>query len=210
MYLTDIETSHTLCHNCALLNPHQEEVCLRCGSEIYQRKPYSLAKTWVFSLSALFFIIPANLLPMMLTTKFSVSSGSTIIDGILYFFQEGEYGIGAVILIASVFIPFFKLLVLFYLLIVIQLKMRGHAKIGTKLFHIIHFIGKWSMIDIFVVGLMVAAIQFGGLLKIDTGPAALAFTIAVVMTMIATLSFDVRLLWDMENSEFDLKDEKEN
>lgn len=205
MAQTDITHNASLCLNCSLLNPHHETVCARCGTEIHQRKPHALIKTWAFALSALFFIIPANLLPMMITTSLGVTSGSTIMAGIIYFFEEGSYGIGLVILVASVLIPLFKLLVLFYLLILIQFQITGYAKSGTKLFHIIHFIGKWSMIDIFVVALMVAAIQFGELVTIDTGPAAISFTLAVVMTMIATINFDLRLLWDIENDVPDLE-----
>ncbi|BDY12090.1 hypothetical protein HCR_04020 [Hydrogenimonas cancrithermarum] len=120
-------------------------------------------------------------------------------DGIIYFFQSGSYGIALVIFVASVFVPVFKVTVLIYLLLIVHFKWHERARFGLRLYRVIHFIGKWSMLDIFVVALMVGLVQFKGLATIVTGPAAIAFAMVVIMTMLATESFDTRLMFDTQN-----------
>ncbi len=193
---SDISEKMTLCHLCGHLQHVHETECTQCGVEIHQRIPHSLVLTWSYAIAATLFLIPANLLPMMVVTSLGSEEASTIMEGVLYFLKHGEYGLGAVIFIASVAIPVFKLVVLFYLLLIVRFRQFDKALTGTKLLHIIHFIGKWSMLDIFVVALMVSMVQFQELASIQTGAAALAFCAAVVFTIIATEKFDPRLMWD--------------
>ena len=195
-WTTDISTKQTLCEYCLMLHPQSTHRCTRCGAHIHQRKPNSLAITWSFLIAATIFLIPANILPMMVVTTLGVDDPGTIISGVIYFFHSGSYGIGLVIFIASIAVPFFKLGVLFYLLISVQFAKTSTPLINIKYYRVIHFIGKWSMLDIFVVALMVAMVQFKNIATIHTGPAALSFALAVIMTIIATDSFDTRLLWD--------------
>lgn len=192
----DIIEEKVLCDLCGHLQDDSVSECYQCGAVMHQRIPYSVALTWGYALAAAVFLIPANLLPMMVVTALGSDEGSTIMEGVVYFMQHGEYAIGAIIFIASVAVPIFKLGVLFYLLLITHFKIHDRALQGTKLYHIIHFIGKWSMLDIFVVALMVSIVQFQSLASIHTGGAAIAFASAVVFTIMATEKFDTRLMWD--------------
>ncbi len=193
---TDISESKALCLHCHYLNDVDDHICKRCESHVSQRKENSFSLTLAFALSSLIFLIPANLLPMMIVTTLGVDDASTIMEGVLYFLNHGSAGIGIVIFVASVAVPVFKLSVIFYLLIMTKIRGKKNLKLAMKLYRIIEFIGKWSMLDIFVVALMVSMVQFKTLATIVTGPAAIAFALAVVLTIIATENFDSRLLWD--------------
>ena len=197
-YKTDISEGKVLCHLCELLHDDKEHECSQCGEKLHQRLPDSLAQTWGYVLAATLFLIPANLLPMMVVTAMGTEDASTIMEGVVYFFHHAEYGLGGVIFIASVAVPVFKLGVIYYLLLVVQFKQHDKAMGGLKLFHIIHVIGKWSMLDIFVVAMMVSMVQFQGLATIETGGAAIAFCAAVIFTIIASEKFDPRLMFDNE------------
>jgi len=193
---TDLSEGKSVCHLCGYLDDVKKHECKQCGADMHQRHENSLALTWGYVLAATLFLIPANLLPMMVVTAMGTQEGSTIMEGVLYFFSHGDFGLGAVIFIASVAVPVFKLVVVYFLLLIVQFKQFDKSQTGVKLFHIIHLIGKWSMLDIFVVALMVSMVQFGGLASIQTGGAAIAFCAAVVFTIIATEKFDPRLMWD--------------
>ncbi len=197
-YKNDISEGKALCHLCDHLHDAQEHQCERCGGELHQRLPNSLSQTWGYVIAATLFLIPANLLPMMVVIALGSEDASTIMEGVIYFFAHAEYGLGAVIFIASVAVPIFKLSVVYYLLMIVHFKWHHKALAGLKLFHIIHIIGKWSMLDIFVVAMMVSMVQFGGLASIETGSAAIAFCAAVVFTIVATQKFDPRLMFDSE------------
>ena len=197
-WITDIEAGRQLCLHCRKLHPLSVRICDRCGSKVHQRIPHSIPVTWSMTIAAIIFLIPANLLPMMVVKSIAGEDAGTIMDGIIYFLENGEAGIGIVIFTASIFIPFFKLTVLLYLLLNVHLNRYHRAKLSLKLYRIIHFIGKWSMLDIFVVALMVGLVQFKNLATIVTGPAAIAFMLAVLLTMFATEHFDPRLLFDTE------------
>ena len=197
-YQTDKELNLSACHHCGTLCAHEQKKCDTCDSILHQRKEYSFIKTFSFTLIALVFFIPANVLPMMNVTTLGVVEASTIFDGILYFFDTKSYGIALIIFIASILVPIFKLVVLVILLLIVYRKKQQFARVGIKYYRIISFIGKWSMIDIFVVALMIVMVQFDNLSNISAGAAAPAFTIVVIMTIFATHSFDTRLLWDKE------------
>ena len=195
---TDLSEGMSLCHSCEALHSSEETECSRCGEKLHQRKPNSIAQTWGYVLAATLFLIPANLMPMMVVTTLGEDEGSTIMEGVIYFLSHKDYGLGLIIFIASVAVPVFKIVVVYFLLLIVQFKQYHKAKTGLKLFHIIHLIGKWSMLDIFVVALMVAMVQFDGLATIQTGPAAISFCGAVIFTIIATEKFDPRLMFDNE------------
>jgi paraquat-inducible protein A len=195
-YINDISDNKSLCRLCGLLHHKQEIKCKRCGASLQQRKPNSILLTWGYLIAATLFLIPANVLPMMVVTSLGTQEGSTIMEGVVYFFAHDEFGLGGIIFIASIAVPIFKLSVLYYLLLIVAFKQHNKALGGIKLFHIIHIIGKWSMLDIFVVALMVSMVQFQDLASIQTGGAAIAFCLAVVFTIIATETFDTRLMFD--------------
>jgi paraquat-inducible protein A len=193
---TDISEGKVLCLSCEELHSLGVNECQRCGAAISQRKPSSIAQTFGYVIAATLFLIPANLMPMMVVTSFGTSEGSTIMEGVIYFLAHKEYGLGIIIFVASVAVPVFKLSVVYFLLMIVAFKQEDKAKLGLKLFHIIHLIGKWSMLDVFVVALMVSMVQFQGLATIQTGAAAISFCAAVIFTIIATEKFDPRLMFD--------------
>jgi paraquat-inducible protein A len=170
--------------------------CPRCGHGLHPRKPNSIGRTWALLITAAILTLPANLLPIMEVDYLGVPDRSTIMDGIVYFFKEGSYGIGLVIFVASVLVPLFKIVGLVIILLSIHYRWQSWLRHKTIMFRAIEFIGRWSMLDIFVITLLCSLAQFGFLSTINAAPAALYFTGVVLSTMFAALSFDPRLLWD--------------
>jgi len=196
MLQTDISTHQALCLHCEHIASVDLKTCPVCDEPLHQRKVNAYERTLAFSIAALFFFIPANFYPIMKTVSFVDYQNSTIMEGIFYFLEHGEYFVGTIIFLASVFVPILKLLILFFLLHSVKTGSQWKLSEKKRLFKIIQVIGKWSMLDIFVIGLMISLVQFGKLAEVTTGFAALSFAIMVVLTMIATESFDTRLLWD--------------
>ena len=149
-------------------------------------------------IAALIFYAPANLLPVTITTYLGSTQSDTIMSGVIYFMQTGSWGIALIIFIASVFVPLIKLFILTLLLITVQRKSRWRRKDRTRLYRITEAIGRWSMVDIYVVTILVALVHLGSLATIYAGPGAVFFAAVVVITMFAAMSFDPRLIWDTE------------
>ncbi len=194
----DIELNQALCLHCRHVASASLPYCPVCDEPLHQRKPRSFERTLALTLAAVFFFIPANIFPIMKTVSITTYENNTIIDGIFYFFRHDEYFVGCVIFLASVFIPIFKIAVLFMLLYSVRYKSRWRLVDKNRLYRTIHLIGKWSMLDIFVIGLMISMVQFGELAQVTTGLAASSFAAMVLLTMFATESFDTRLLWDKD------------
>ena len=189
------------CHDCGLLSreqsgQHAELLCPRCGAALHKRKPNSLARTWALVIAAFICYIPANLLPMTVVTSLGAVQSDTIMSGVIYFLQHGEWPIGLVILIASVVVPLTKLFILIYLLISVQRKSQWRPLERTRLYRVTEAIGRWSMTDIYVVTIMVALVHLGNLATIEAGTGAIFFGAVVVLTIIAALTFDPREIWD--------------
>jgi paraquat-inducible protein A len=191
------------CHDCHQLSRwpnlsrHQTAYCPRCGGELHQRKPNSIARTWALLITAIILYIPANLLPMTITSALGNVSEDTIMSGVIYFVQSGSWEIALVIFTASVFVPFMKFLLLIYLLLSVQFKWIKRPKDRTVLYRITEAVGRWSMVDVYVVTILVALVKLGILADIEAGPAAIYFASVVVSTMVAAESFDPRLIWDV-------------
>lgn len=189
------------CHDCHLLvemeqverHPH----CPRCGAHLHLRKPNSLARTWALLCAALVMIVPANVLPMTVTTTLGAKQSDTIMSGVIYFMQTGSWEIAAVIFIASIFVPFAKLCILIFLLCSVQFRWKWRPKDRTSLYRLTELVGRWSMVDIYVVTILVALVKLGAVAAIEAGPAAVYFAAVVVITMFAAESFDPRLIWDV-------------
>ncbi|MEK7320906.1 MAG: paraquat-inducible protein A [Pseudomonadota bacterium] len=186
------------CHACDLVNPItlEGEPCPRCGATLHRRKPASLARTWAFLLAAYILYIPANLLPVMVTESILGVQRDTILSGVLYLWLSGSHMLAGVVLIASIVVPLLKMMILTLLLISVHMKSTWRIRQQTKLYGLVEVIGRWSMLDIFVVALLASLVRAGALATIIPGAGALAFASVVVMTMLASLSFDPRLLWD--------------
>jgi len=191
------------CHNCSLLVDIErgKRPCPRCGAHLHMRKPNSLSRTWALVCTAIIFIIPANLLPMTITTALGVKQADTILSGVIYFMQTGSWEIAAVIFIASIFVPFAKLLILIFLLLSVHFRSAWRPRDRTTLYRLTELVGRWSMVDIYVVTILVALVKLGAIASIEAGPAAVFFASVVVVTMFAAESFDPRLIWDVLEEE---------
>lgn len=188
------------CHSCSLLSRlpdiHARAFCPRCGAALHVRKPNSIARTWALIVAAYIFYIPANILPITKVVSLGYVQSDTIMSGVIYFIQTGMWPIALVIFVASVFVPLMKLLILSFLLISVQLGSCWRPRDRTRLYRITELVGRWSMVDIYVVTIMVALVHLGALATIEAGPGAPYFAAVVVITMFAAMSFDPRLIWD--------------
>jgi len=171
-------------------------VCSRCGATLHQRKPNSISRTWALVLAAYVLYIPANVLPITTVISLGKEQSDTIMSGVMYFIATGMWPIAAIIFIASVFVPLVKLLILSFLLITVQRKSHWRPRERTQLYRIVEVVGRWSMLDIYVVTILVALVKLGALATIDAGPGAVYFAAVVVTTIFAAESFDPRLIWD--------------
>jgi len=194
--LTARKAGLVACTVCHLLSPDGVGRCPRCGAALHNRKPDSIARSWALVTAAAILYVPANVLPMTTVTSLGMVQSDTIMSGVVYFVQSGSWPIALVIFVASVFVPLLKLFILSYLLISVQRKSHFRPKDRTRLYLITEAVGRWSMLDIFVVTILVALVNLGALATIQAGPAALYFAAVVVLTMLAAMSFDPRLIWD--------------
>ncbi|MDB5878552.1 MAG: paraquat-inducible rane protein [Variovorax sp.] len=181
------------------------EACSRCGTRLHIRKPDSLNRTWAFLISACLMYIPANMLPVMMTRSLLGTSNDTILSGIIFFWVSGSYGLAAIIFVASFLVPLFKLAALFVLVVSAQRRSNWRREERAKLYHVIEIIGRWSMLDVFVVALLAGLVRIQGFAEITAGVGIAAFGAVVVLTMLASLSFDPKLTWDGDPDE-DTKD----
>ncbi len=184
------------CHTCCMLSPVAVEYCPRCGAGLHLRVTDSLHRTMALVITAALLYVPANVLPIMTTEQLGRATDSTILGGVVLLWHHGSYPIAAVIFIASVLVPLSKLLGLSVLCWSVARRHPTLPRERTVLYRVTEFVGRWSMVDVFVVAILVALIQLGGLLSIYPGSAALAFCGVVIVTMIAAESFDPRLIWD--------------
>lgn len=195
------------CHFCdalSKLNPGVQENlqrCPRCGSRVHLRKPASLQRTWALLIGAALLYLPANLLPVMTVVYLGKGQPDTIMSGVIHLLEGGMWPLALIVFVASVFVPLMKLIVLSFLLISIQRKSHWRPVDRTALYRVTEFVGRWSMVDIFVIAILAALVQFGALANIDPGAGSVSFAGVVVLTMLAANTFDPRLMWDaMENN----------
>lgn len=186
------------CHGCGRLAPLGDggSPCPRCGSPLHRRKPDSLARSWAFLLAAAILYLPANLLPIMVTQSLFGTQQDTILSGAVYLWLSGSWLLALVVLVASVVVPLLKLAILALLLLSAQRRSLWRLRQRTRLYRLVEVVGRWSMLDVFVVALLAALVQAGALASVIPGGGAMAFAAVVVLTMFASLSFDPRLLWD--------------
>ncbi|MGE8363655.1 paraquat-inducible protein A [Cupriavidus sp.] len=189
-----------VCHSCGLLSrpaPHAHEgSCPRCGTHLHFRKPASIARTWAFLIAAMILYIPANLLPVMDTSSLFGSEEDTILSGVVYLWTSGARLLACVVFIASIAVPMLKIIAMLFLVSSAQFHSRWLRGWRTRIYRLVEIVGRWSMLDIYVITLLVALVQFSSLATIKAGPASVAFGAVVVLTMFAAMSFDPRLIWD--------------
>lgn len=191
------------CHLCCKLAPVDQHHCPRCGSVMHARKADSLQRTLALLITACILYVPANLYPIMLTDQLGSTEPSTIMGGVLLLIKLGSVPVAAVIFIFSVIVPSGKLMAMFYLVWTAHKGSKISPRQRSAMYRITEFIGKWSMVDVFVVAILVALVHLGGVLVIRPGIAALAFAGVVIVTMVAAESFDSRLMWDLMEKDND-------
>ena len=200
--LTAAQCGLALCHDCGMLarapaHAHAHEFpCPRCGAAMHLRKPASLSRTWAFLIAAIVMYIPANVLPVMYTNSLFGTENDTILSGVVYLWTSGSWPLAVVVFVASIAVPMLKILALVYLTLSTQMHSPWYAVERTKIYRIVEFVGRWSMLDIYVITMLVALVQFQALATIQAGNAAIAFGAVVVLTMFAAMAFDPRLMWD--------------
>ncbi|MFV0277797.1 MAG: paraquat-inducible protein A [Parahaliea sp.] len=191
------------CANCYNLAALGTRDCPRCHSTLEIRIPNSIQRTLALTVVAIILYVPANVLPITNTIYLGNYGPSTIIDGVATLWGMGSYGIALVILVASVLVPVVKLMILLYLCLTVGRGRIRDPHHSAFLYRLTEFIGRWSMIDVFVVAILVALIKLGNIISFFPGAAALSFAGVVIVTMIAAEQFDPRLIWDRVEADSD-------
>lgn len=184
------------CHLAAIWQPGQRQHCRRCGSALHLRRPHSITRTWALLLTAAILYVPANLLPIMTVNMLGQGAPATIMQGVVELVNAGMLPIALVVFVASILVPTFKLVGIGLLLYSVQRRQPMSARQRILMYRFIEWIGRWSMLDIFVIAILVALVNFGNLASIEAGMGASAFCVVVILTMLAAVTFDPRLIWD--------------
>ncbi|MEL6959922.1 MAG: paraquat-inducible protein A [Pseudomonadota bacterium] len=190
------EAGFVTCRICSRVWDSAETECGRCGAALQSRDTRSLDRVWAWWCAGLICYIPANLYPMLVTETLTSRTSDTIVAGAIEIAKYGDLGIALIVLTASVVIPVAKFIAIAYLALSVG---RGSVKTVTgrmRLYEVIEFIGRWSMIDVFVVAILSALVQLSVVASIEPGPAVLTFALSVIFTMLSAKSFDTRLIWD--------------
>ena len=200
--MTQLRTAQSLdliaCHPCGAVwrGAGEGMACGRCGSPLHRRKPDSLNRTWALLAAAYLMYLPANLLPVMVTSNLLTTKQDTILSGVIYFWATGAWGLAIVVFVASFLVPLFKLGALTTLAWMAQRHSGSIRPDRARLYRMVEVIGRWSMLDVFVVALLAGLVRIQGLAEVTAGLGIAAFATVVVLTMLAALSFDPRLTWD--------------
>jgi paraquat-inducible protein A len=188
------------CYVCGLVSRSDkadgQALCPRCYTRVYSRKPYSVGHCWALLIAAYILYVPANLLTIMETGSLFNYRKDTIISGVVHLWNTGFWGIATVVFIASIMVPLFKLLALTLLLVSVQRRSTWWPMQRARLYRLVEMIGRWSMLDIYVVTLLAALVQIRSLATVKAGTGAIAFGAVVVLNMLAAMKFDPRLIWD--------------
>lgn len=191
------------CPSCRFLSPARDESrpCPRCGTSLTARKTNSLIRCWAFVIASFILYLPANLLPVTVSTTFGRSpKEDTIMSGVIYFMESGSWGIALIIFVASICVPIIKLIILTFLLCSLHFGWQWRPKERTRLYRLTELVGRWSMVDVYVITINVALVKLGVMSNFEAGPGATYFTALVILTMFAAKSFDPRLIWDQMES----------
>ena len=192
------------CHCCGLVSRRASAArgrpsCPRCGARLRERKPDSVQRTWALLAAAVLLYIPANLLPVMTVVSFGRGEPNTIISGAEELVRSGLWPLALLVFFASITVPLLKLFGLGYMLIATHRRSDRHLRQRTLLYRVVEAIGRWSMIDVFMVSILTAIVRMGLLASVYPGPGVIAFCGVVIVTMFAAISFDPRLMWDAAN-----------
>lgn len=192
---------YATCHTCDLLvrrpGSGARWVCPRCGSTVHgMRTANSISRTWAFLAAATLLLVPANLYPVMTVTRFGMGEPNTILSGVVHLVEDGAWPLGLLVFFASFIVPLSKIAALAFLLVTVQRGSAWRLRDRTRLYRLTELVGAWSMVDIFLVGILVCLVRMDGLATVYPGVGASFFGAAVVLTLMAAHSFDPRLVWD--------------
>jgi len=207
---TGMREGFVSCEACGLLSrpagAGEPGECPRCGGELEFRRRDAIQRTWAFVIAAAICYLPANILPVMLTTTLTSEQPDTIISGVVYLYTSGSWYLALILLIASVMIPLAKLAALAYLLVTVQRGSARNNRERARLYRVLAIIGRWSMVDVFVATFVVALIQLQPFMSVTPEPGVLFFSAVVILTIIASESFDPRLIWDSSQGKQETND----
>jgi paraquat-inducible protein A len=186
-----------MCESCGQVgSPASGPHCRRCGVPLELRKPASIQRTTALLMAGYALYLPANLLPIMQTRSLFGMQQDTIMSGVVYLWTSGSWILAVIVFVASVAVPLMKLFSLTFLVVSVQRRWRAHALPRARLYRLLELIGRWSMLDVYVVTILVALVQMQSVASVAPGGAILAFAAVVVLSMLATMAFDPRLIWD--------------
>ncbi len=198
--ITAREAGLVACQRCGQVHRQGTLYCKRCDGALQSRDTESLQKVWAWLIAGMIAYIPANLYPMLLTSTLVERSESTIIGGVWELIHHGSIGIAIIVFVASVMIPMGKFVAIIYLAVSVQQRSSSNQHERHKAYEIVEFIGRWSMIDVFVVAILSALVQLNTIATINPGIAAVSFALSVIFTMLSAQSFDARLIWDVDRT----------
>ncbi|KFE35201.1 paraquat-inducible protein A [Thioclava atlantica] len=193
--LTATDAGFTGCTRCGRVWPREDSHCGRCGAKLHTVDRHGLQAVWAWWLAGLIFYIPANFYPMLLTQTLTGEQKNTIVGGAIELWRHHNYGVALIVFGASVLIPIGKFIAIAYLALAVGNERRRGGHPHLHLYEVVEFIGRWSMIDVFVVAILSALVQLGFVASIHPGPAAASFALSVAFTMLSAQSFDPRLIW---------------
>ncbi|MEO1638120.1 MAG: paraquat-inducible protein A [Pseudomonadota bacterium] len=198
--ITAREAGYVACRRCGQVHHMQDTQCKRCRAPLQSRDDLSLQKVWAWLIAGMIAYIPANIYPMLLTSTLVERSESTIIGGVIELIEYGSYGVAFIVFFASVVIPVGKFIAIGYLAITVRRRESLHQHERFVTYEVVEFIGRWSMIDVFVVAILSALVQLQTIATINPGIAAVSFALSVIFTMLAAQAFDSRLIWDADRT----------
>ena len=190
------------CETCGLthrvddLSPGTVAECIRCGTPIVRQPFGGIEMTAALTIAALVLYVPANIYPILAMSMYGTYTEATVWDGVVQLMAHGEYFIGIVVFLASIVVPLLKLLGLLFLVVTVKWGYGRRLRGRTQIYKFIDYIGPWAMLDVFLVAILVALIKMGDLGKMIPGPGLIAFTSVVVLTILASQSFDPKLIWN--------------
>ncbi|WP_106743937.1 paraquat-inducible protein A [Yoonia maritima] len=195
------EAGLVACQRCGQVHAQGVRYCKRCDGSLQSRDTESLQKVWAWLIAGMIAYIPANLYPMLLTNTLVEHTESTIVGGVVDLMHHGSWGIAIIVFVASVMIPIGKFIAVIYLALSVQRRSNSQQHERHKAYELVEFIGRWSMIDVFVVAILSALVQLDTIATINPGIAAVSFALSVIFTMISAQSFDSRLIWDADRTQ---------
>ncbi len=173
--------------------------CARCGNKLVQNTPHSLHLTAAFTVSALLLYFPANLFPIMRMTIYGGIQENTVFSGVIRFYQDCDYFVAIVVLLASIVIPFAKILGLLFLVVATRFRWKLGRHFRVKLYRIVESLGRWAMVDVFALAILISLVKLQRIASVVPGPGVLAFVLVIIFTLMASASFDPQLIWKKDS-----------